>query len=402
MIHNDLHEGRKLIISFKMPDEKPNRKKEFFLNTVLVISSLVFTFLVLEFGMRFAVRYLVSGERQERYRSYLEAKNAKFEPHPFLSYALVKNYISKTGENKHNSFGLRGEEIAMPKPEGAFRIITLGGSTTYGTAVENWKEAYPAQMEKTLRETYGYKNVEVINGGTGGYTSAELLINFAFNLIELDPDMIIFSEAVNDTQTRFVCPDDFKSDYTGTRESWNKPKYFFLYKSLVAQFIGYKTGLLPYPNLDQFIATSAVEMARETTYIDPDQPDHNLCNKTRNEIIKENTSQYYERNIRNLIALAEANGIRVVLGTFGFDKTRGKGHYSITKPYMDAISENNDIIRKIGKEKNIPIVPFEEKVDEGYIPPTKEYWQNVHLTAPGEKLKGELFAKFLAENKLIK
>src|SRR3989344_3707692 len=84
-----------------------------FLNTVLVISSLVFTFLVLEFGMRFAVRYLVSGERQERYRSYLEAKNAKFEPHPFLSYALVKNYISKTGENKHNSFGLRGEEIAM-------------------------------------------------------------------------------------------------------------------------------------------------------------------------------------------------------------------------------------------------------------------------------------------------
>ncbi len=69
---------------------------------------------------------------------------------------------------------------------------------------------------------------------------------------------------------------------------------------------------------------------------------------------------------------------------------------------MDAITENNNVIRKIGKEKNIPIVPFEEKIDEGYIPFTKEYWQNIHLNAPGEKLKGELFAKFLAENKLIK
>src|SRR3989338_3463081 len=146
-------------------------------NLVLLILAVTITLAALEGVMRFAVVHLVSEELQERYRSYLEAKNPKFVQHPYLSYALTKNYVSKDGLNKHNSLGIRGEEITMPKPEGVFRIITLGGSTTYGSAVEDWREAYPAQMEKALKENYGYKNAEVINGGAGGYTSAELFIN---------------------------------------------------------------------------------------------------------------------------------------------------------------------------------------------------------------------------------
>ena len=375
--------------------------KKNLINLGLIILSVTLILLALEGAMRIAVRYFVSPELQERYRSYLEAKNPKFVPHPYLSYALTKNYVSKDGLNKHNSWGIRGEEITMPKPKGVFRIITLGGSTTYGSAVEDWREAYPAQMEKALKENYGYKNAEVINGGAGGYTSAELFINFSLNLTNLEPDMIIFSEAVNDTQPRFVCPENFRSDYSGFRKAWEKPWQYMFYRSLLAQFIGYKTGILPYPNLDQFVLTKEANSAKDTTYLDPDEPDPNLCGKSRNEILKENTTNYFEQNLRNLIAVAESRNIKVVFGTFGYDKTRDITHYSLTEPYLTAIEDNNNIIRKLAKEKNIPVIPFEEEVDNGLIPPTKEYWQNVHLLAPGETLKGKLFARFLAENNLV-
>ncbi|MGV2433654.1 MAG UNVERIFIED_CONTAM: hypothetical protein LVT10_01075 [Anaerolineae bacterium] len=45
---------------------------------------------------------------------------------PFLEYGLEPNYPG------HNAVGFRGEEITYPKPEGVQRILTLGGSTTYG------------------------------------------------------------------------------------------------------------------------------------------------------------------------------------------------------------------------------------------------------------------------------
>ena len=61
-----------------------------------------------------------------------ELKNARVQPHPYLAYANKPNFHKPAYENdpheiRHNSLGYRGPEITIDKPEGAYRIVCLGG-----------------------------------------------------------------------------------------------------------------------------------------------------------------------------------------------------------------------------------------------------------------------------------
>ena len=58
-------------------------------------------------------------------------------PHPYLAYALKPSWSSPRNRKKsasHNRLGFRGPEIEIPKPAGTFRVLCLGGSSTYGAA----------------------------------------------------------------------------------------------------------------------------------------------------------------------------------------------------------------------------------------------------------------------------
>ena len=59
-----------------------------------------------------------------------------------------------------NSIGLRGPELADPKPE--IRIACVGDSVTFGWGV-SYEESYPARLERLLIERG--RSVEVLNAG---------------------------------------------------------------------------------------------------------------------------------------------------------------------------------------------------------------------------------------------
>jgi hypothetical protein len=70
----------------------------------------------------------------------ITAEYSGFTSSPYLAYGPEplshRSGKSVTGEfdydEKHNSFGLRDREHALPKPQGVFRILGLGHSFTYG------------------------------------------------------------------------------------------------------------------------------------------------------------------------------------------------------------------------------------------------------------------------------
>ncbi|MGC9053316.1 MAG: SGNH/GDSL hydrolase family protein, partial [Candidatus Hydrogenedens sp.] len=110
----------------------------------------------------------------------------------------------KKGENKHNSYGFRGEELSNKK-EGEIWIACLGESTTYDSDLECWEKAYPAQLERYLNEQ-GIK-AKVINTGVDGWTSFEILIDFNLRVSRLPIDIIIYYGGFNDIIfTRLVYP----------------------------------------------------------------------------------------------------------------------------------------------------------------------------------------------------
>jgi lysophospholipase L1-like esterase len=122
---------------------------------------------------------------------------------------------------KVNSLGYRGQEFSINKPGGVFRIVCSGNSITFGEAATNESTAYPAVLEKVIRERGEIdRPVEVINAGVMGYTSYQCLVDLKTRLYALQPDLMILCTGWNDITF---------SKYIGwTREmNWGNPWHFF-------------------------------------------------------------------------------------------------------------------------------------------------------------------------------
>jgi lysophospholipase L1-like esterase len=94
-----------------------------------------------------------------------------------------------------NNAGFRDSELTMPKPRDEFRILCIGGSTTFeGPRCDL---TYPNLLERKLRDHFGVENIEVINGGVYGITS-EGESGRMQEFLALEPDFLIHYNFAND------------------------------------------------------------------------------------------------------------------------------------------------------------------------------------------------------------
>lgn len=145
------------------------------------------------------------------YWSHLDNTNLNrhlFEKHPYLVGSPIANARLQRDSllYAHNSHGFRGAEFDLKKPAGKTRIVTLGGSTTYGVGVNN-EETWPYLLQQQLGSDF-----EVINMGVPGYSSAENLIQTALLLSDFDADLVIYHVGLNDLRNMNV--HDLKADYS--------------------------------------------------------------------------------------------------------------------------------------------------------------------------------------------
>lgn len=118
---------------------------------------------------------------------------------PQLFWRIKPNQeMEGEGRNFHiNSIGLREKEIAVPKPAGEFRILSLGESTTFGAGVDD-DQAYTKVAQKILRERYPEKNIRTINAGVGAHTSFQMVTYLEIDGLNLMPDMVWLFSGAND------------------------------------------------------------------------------------------------------------------------------------------------------------------------------------------------------------
>lgn len=300
----------------------------------------------------------------------------RFSPHPYLNYIGTPNYRSADGLNMHNSLGMRGPEIIIPKPTGRIRIAVLGGSTTYEEFIKDWRKDFARQLELKLKQVYANKDIEVINAGLPGWDSWEDLINLEFRLIDLDLDAIIVYEGVNDVHARFVRPDSYKADNSGNKSQWVRKPCLVLLCFKTVQLI---TGFDPY-NFD----------FGTPTYTHPVTNDYNaILGMTPIEALRKNPPIYFERNLRNIIAVARENGIAVLLSTWAWSDQLGD--YAATAHYQKGFRELNNVIKKVSALKQIPLYDFASE-----MPMDKKYWADgPHNNLAGVTLKAKLFANYI-------
>jgi len=115
----------------------------------------------------------------------------KFPP----NYA-IEGAAGQGDETAHtNSLGFRGEDFAPEKPAGVFRIICLGGSSTFGYH-NNDDETYPYDLGQLLGEEY--EGVEVLNAGFPYYNTGSIRSLLTSELLDYDPDLLTIYSAYND------------------------------------------------------------------------------------------------------------------------------------------------------------------------------------------------------------
>ena len=76
------------------------------------------------------------------------------------------------------------------------KILILGDSITEGYGVD-MEQAYPTLLEKALHDQ-GYKDIQVINGGVSGATTASGLSRFKNWYLRNDPQIVMIALGAND------------------------------------------------------------------------------------------------------------------------------------------------------------------------------------------------------------
>ncbi len=310
----------------------------------------------------------------------LKRRTPRFVRHHYLNYALSPTY-NMSGTH-HNRYGFRKPDFKIEKPEGTYRIATIGGSTTYTEFVSKDKNTYPARLEYELKKM-GYANVEVVNAGVPGYTSWESLINFEFRVLDLDPDLVIIYQNINDVHARLADPALYRGDNSGYRKPWDVPATPWYERisiiRIMLRLTGHSENIRGIESITQLQA-----------------PVHGKY-RSRTRRLKKNRPVYYERNLQNMIAIAKANGVHVLLATWAYN---GEKHDYISKDYYQkAVAEHNEIMKSLGRRHHVPVYDFAAEMPGQEC---RKCWKDGrHVTRQGAAKKARLFAEFIKKARLI-
>ena len=135
----------------------------------------------------------------------LSVKNTDFySNYDYLDEEIYPCYDNGTGvtrndcwDYKFNSNGLRNLEVIIPKPDDVFRIIAIGGSTTFGG--EKNDTTWPGHLERILNELVVGKKIEVINAGKPGINSGHEFNYLRNEVNRLEPDLVLMYDGWNDS-----------------------------------------------------------------------------------------------------------------------------------------------------------------------------------------------------------
>jgi hypothetical protein len=92
-----------------------------------------------------------------------------------------------------NRYGFRAPDVTVPKSGNIFRILCIGGSTTYEGS-DN-ASTYPALLQARLKSLFPGRQIEVLNCGIEGIRTRSQFLLLP-DYLELEPDLIIDRKSV--------------------------------------------------------------------------------------------------------------------------------------------------------------------------------------------------------------
>jgi len=301
----------------------------------------------------------------------LDEDNTLYREHPYLYKVPIAN--ARFEKYEVNAHGFRGRAFKVPKPAGVFRILTLGGSSTWDSNVSGTDKTWSAQLEDLLNaeRRAGAPKFEVVNGGIPGHNSAESVMNFVWRGLPIQPDAVITYQGYNDYKAnRFP---GFKSDYSHLRTRDHS-----LSRALS------QTSRLFY-HLRRFLT----RRKPKTT-------------KKEDKVTQPGIDAYTD-NLRKIAVMARDRGIQPMFTTFAMPLTeenakthrnrfRGLHKYLVSLTIAgasDAHKKYNSAVQKLGSKMGVPVVDT-----DGALPKDFDHFtDHTHFTDRGSSVMAATLAK---------
>jgi lysophospholipase L1-like esterase len=302
--------------------------------------------------------------------------------HPYSAYAMKPGY-TRADVEQINSLGFRGEEISLNKPEDVYRILAVGGSTTFAVYLP-WNQSYPYLLQEELRRRFDTDKIEVVNAGLTGSTSAESFHRLPTQLLPVDPDMVVIYHGFNDLLPRMF--NDYQEDYYHFRRSDpnNPPGMTRSYLYRLALSV-----LSPGMFHENYNLASLVWKINNLPATDTERT-QNFLNSTNDA---------FKFNIENMIVLLQGKGIDVVLASFAINNNTWNWLDSLP-PYIwkAGIDANNVAINELANKYQAPMVPFADAPfgEASARFNTRMFPDSIHMSPEGNQFKAEIFADTIA------
>ena len=253
--------------------------------------------------------------------------------------------------------GLRYPLHDVDKKADAFRVMTLGCSTTYGWGVDD-ADSYPAKLEVLARAS-GHANTEIINGGQPGYTSFQGLWLWDEALKYYEPDVVLIGYLVQDS--RKAAPYSDRSQAI-LQQNADFLKANVLHRSRI--YLGLRAAI----GGVQIEVKESGDQAQKVYRIPPED---------------------YVANLREIVANVRAVGAQPVLFSYPLER----------EGYM---AGHRRILEAAAAELDVPYLDPQAKMEQAsrqaelYFPRDKG-----HANAAGNALIAEWVHAFLAEQDLL-
>jgi lysophospholipase L1-like esterase len=369
-------------------------------NMAILFAVLVVTLLLsVEILFRLGYRFM----KGQIYHSFprLNFNKIYVKPHPYIPFVMKRNFKTETagpanyplhkgrfsfGQYNTNNIGfvngVKGDrDVATPKPEGLYRINCIGASTTGNYIVDNGHVfSFPLELEKLLKSTMATP-VEVNNCGQGGYNSADIMVRFALQVIDTQPDIVVIYHAYNDIRAYLTA--GFESDYSHVRCNLGENYWKF---ALAAR--------IPYIPL-KFLNFSVNQWLPA-----------NIRNSLLDQVTIGNFDtrldlsiglSTYQRNLQHIIDICQSNGIQVILSTYCHFLHDAIKEEPLHLLYADAVNEENKIMRRLAHKNGIKLV------DNAVLVPDEERYfvDSVHFTPDGMQLVAKNIANVIIGKDLL-
>jgi lysophospholipase L1-like esterase len=254
---------------------------------------------------------------------------------PFTTGETYVPSVNQYAGIKLNSHGFRSPEVSYEKNKDTFRIICMGDSSTFGMEVFE-QDAYPAVLQKLLSEKYPNRKIQVVNAGSTGYSSFQGLMLLKHDILHFTTDYITIFYGICDSSTPHSRGNLTDMDYYNFNNSKvGKTREFLLHSKI-------------YILIEKGIVYIAKKLKR---FSSSDDKSEGL-----KRIVTRVPVNQTEEDFKEMIELIKKAGVKpIIINHYWLDN---KGGISNT-PY-------NQVMEKIGKEKDVIVINTEKVFSEAY------------------------------------